>query len=230
LSGVDIPFVAAFSYLGFTLTPTASTFTKHITERRVKAVVTMVAIPDLRKLSLNTAVRLFTLKIAPVAAYGITVIWNYLKPSDLDVLNGVKATFLKRLLCLHKTTPSRLAFQIAGVPSFIEELRATYALSDTVAYQTFQLQQEVKMAEIDPDFYISPAMIGDGWKNSMSTDRHIICRKSAHGFHHRFCARREYHTADERCLCRQCGLPCTQYHYNRCTNNAFTSLRALAEG
>jgi hypothetical protein len=223
-----VPFVTEFNYLGVILTPSASTFTKHIAERRARAIVNMALIPDLKKISLNTASSLFSLKIAPVAAYGILAIWSHLRLSDLNMLNGIKAIFLKRALGLHKTALNRIAYQIADTPSFIEDLVKTHSLPATAAYREFLAEQELKLAELDPDFYKTPALTCDQWKAPQMSKRHIYCRTSAHGFHHKFCRRQDYHLANTDCLCRLCDQHCAQYHFMECTQSPFHTIEGLA--
>ena len=60
------------------------TFSKHIEDRAVRAMKATVEINKLNLLSIATALRLFTIKVAPIATYGIQLIWNHLKYSNLE--------------------------------------------------------------------------------------------------------------------------------------------------
>jgi hypothetical protein len=130
----EVEFVSSISYLGFTIGYTATSFTRHVKERRSKAVSSIYTLPDLRKLSLNVALEVFRLKIAPSAAYGIRQIWRSLSLADLQIIDGVKTLFLKRLLGVSKFSSNTLVYLIASTPTLIEELRETYGLEMTPAY------------------------------------------------------------------------------------------------
>jgi len=91
LEGNALKYVSAFVYLGVTLTPTGTSFSRHIRDRVRKAQLAMATIKTPQKLSIRTALQLFSLKIAPTAAYGIQAIWRWLSKSDLERLESVKA-------------------------------------------------------------------------------------------------------------------------------------------
>ncbi|KAJ4425318.1 hypothetical protein ANN_29065 [Periplaneta americana] len=54
------------------------------------------------------------------------------------------------------------------------------------------------------------------WKKPNFELRHVFTRTAAHGFHHRICAKRGYHSASEQCICTLCGHSCSQYHILTC--------------
>jgi hypothetical protein len=47
-------------------------------------------------------------------------IWDHLTVNDLTTLENVKATYLKRALCLSRFTASRLAYTMAREPFIVE--------------------------------------------------------------------------------------------------------------
>jgi hypothetical protein len=98
IDGRTIPFVSSFVYLGVTFTVSASTFTRHVQDRRDKAIAAIRLLPSLRPLSLNTALGLFVCKIAPMATYGIPQCWSLLKLSDFKAIDSVLMCFLRRVL------------------------------------------------------------------------------------------------------------------------------------
>jgi len=51
---------------------------------------------DLKKLSIHCAKKLFNLKFAPMASYGIELIWQFLKVSDFEKLEKVKSRYFKK--------------------------------------------------------------------------------------------------------------------------------------
>ena len=56
-------------------------------------------------MSLQTALKLFQLKIVP---YGLENVWAHLTYQNLTDLEKIKSTYLKRALGLSKYTPSRI--------------------------------------------------------------------------------------------------------------------------
>jgi Reverse transcriptase (RNA-dependent DNA polymerase) len=71
VAGETIAFVKSFPYLGIYFQRDCKNFTAHIAERKKNSILAM---NDLRKLSLNCAKKLFKIKFAPMASYGIEVI------------------------------------------------------------------------------------------------------------------------------------------------------------
>ena len=206
VSGKSIEFVNHFPYLGIELSFTAISFTHHVQERKRKALVAITAMRSIDMLSLGTALKLFQLKIAPMASYGMQVTWPHLTIRNLEEMDKIKATFLKRCLKVAKTTRSRLAYALCREPSFIEDLRNTFNLDDTPAYNEFVEQHRQKQAEISDAFRQSPAMVQDWWQQPEQTTRHVITRFSCHGFHHLICQERSYHEAGGgMCICTLCG-------------------------
>jgi hypothetical protein len=228
LHGTDIPFVSKFCYLGFTISSSAKSFAEHVRSRKVKAITAIATIPDLRKLSVATGLKLFSLKIAPIASYGIRVTWCYLKLADLINLDAVKTAFLRRLLGLHGQSRSRLVYLISDTPTFIEELVQTFRLPYTPALHDFLRQQEQKFAEVDPNIYTTPALSSNAWRAPLMDARHAICRHALHGFHHLFCTNRAFHSPDDSCSCQFCHQSCEQYHSTVCLQSPYTSLLNMA--
>ena len=74
------------------------------------------AIGYINRLSLETSKQLFIAKVIPILTYGIQITWSYLKKKDLELLEKVKATFLKRALGVSKTTPSRMVYELEREP------------------------------------------------------------------------------------------------------------------
>jgi hypothetical protein len=78
--------------------------------------------------STDTEVALFNLKISPVATYGIQLIWQDLMEKNLKKPGSTKAMFLKRVLCISKYVPTRLAYALAGTTFFTEDIAKAYNL------------------------------------------------------------------------------------------------------
>ena len=128
LNGNEIKYVNQFTYLGITLSSRGTAFGRHIEERSRKAIVAFASIPSPQKLSLATAQQLFNLKLAPIASYGIQLVWKFLGARDFERLNSTKAAFLKRVLGLHRCSRNRLAYSMCGTSSLSAELRDTFNL------------------------------------------------------------------------------------------------------
>ena len=91
-------FESRADYLGLIITQSGRNFSWHIRKRVEKAIACIYALKSLKSLSLNTAKSLFEIKIAPVATYGLSEIWEHLKTSDFILLDKVKASYLKRVV------------------------------------------------------------------------------------------------------------------------------------
>jgi hypothetical protein len=101
-NNVQLELISSFKYLGITFQQSGATFTMHIKEKYKSAIAASYTIGGLNLLSIDTAIKLFYIKIAPIASYGITIIWLYLKHSDFKILESVKSMYLKRVLSVSK--------------------------------------------------------------------------------------------------------------------------------
>ena len=193
-----------FNYLGVRLQSTRSSFRIHIKEKAIAAIRGLQDISRPERLDLKTALSLFAAKIVPIASYGIEIIWQHLTISDLTALERVKASFLKRTLGVAKSTPSRLVYEMAREPFLIEELKFRYDLPYTSAAEKHLTNRKEKRADIWEDFYTTEAMTSGNWTAANYELRHLATRFAVHGFHHRICATKTFHTPSEKCLCELC--------------------------
>src|SRR6266481_10763 len=83
LNGTELNFVNSFTYLGITLSSSGFSFEEHLRIRTRKSIMAISSIRNPRTLSIETALKLFALKIAPIACYGIQVIWEHLSLANL---------------------------------------------------------------------------------------------------------------------------------------------------
>ena len=225
-----IEYVTEFKELGIILQTKAKSVTSHVKDRRGSAIAAIAGIPKLNLLSIDTALKLFDLKIAAIASYGIELIWPLLKESDLMLLESVKAAYLKRMLCLYKKVQSRHVYLLAQTNYFVTELKERFSLSDTPHYQKFLESQQKKVGEIDKEFYNTSAMIVTTWTQPEQKDRHVFTRYAVHGFHYLLCNNMEYHTASmDSCKCKLCGHDCSTYHMKSCTSSNLKSLSEYAK-
>ena len=225
LSGRPLPFVNSFPYLGLTLTPNMKSFTAHVNERCRKALIAMASIRTPRLLSTETALKLFAIKVAPTATYGIQIVWKHLTCANLETLNRTKAAFLKRILGLHASSRNRIAYLLLSSPLFIEDIQKQFDLPTTEQFRKCIAQWEHKMDEIEPEFHETGAMVDKTWQGPNRTNRHLITRFAAHGFHHQICRNTVYHEPNEQCRCATCDQPCERYHAKHCRSSL--SLRQL---
>ena len=211
-----LAYVNHFRYLGVTLPANWRSFSAHVVDRCRRAQLAINSIKNPQLLSLQTALHLFDMKVGPTASYGIEVIWEKLTLANLEMINKVKACFLKRTLGLHASTKSRIAFLIAGSPLLIEDLVRRYKLPATETYDEWIKSWETKLAEVDPQIFNTTAMTSDDWKGPGRVTRHLVARFAAHGFHHRLCTTDGFHELSERCRCSRCFERCHLYHAAEC--------------
>jgi hypothetical protein len=173
--------------------------------------------------------RLFELKIAPCATYGIRGIWENLSERNLEDLERVKACYIKRTLGVAKNSKNRLVYLLAEESTMIEKTVRTLGLRHTEAYKEFLVKWEEKLADINVEFLESKAMKENEWKKPLYERRHMVCREAVHGFHHIYCTRLTFHEETENCRCRYCGQHCEQYHARRCTEQVDATTGDITE-
>lgn len=214
LKHTTIKNVQNVKYLGITLQTQGTVFTLHIKDRMTAAIKAIHSIKDLHRLSLDTALTLFKLKIMPILTYGIEIIWDHLKKANLKDLEKVKGVFLKKALCLSKYTATRLVYIIARVPFLVEELRQN--MPYTEAYGALLKELQDKREEVWEDFYATDVMTTTEWRRADYELRHVTTRLAVHGFHHRLCSTEKYHSPNQQCQCKLCGKKCHRYHVLAC--------------
>jgi hypothetical protein len=217
----QLEFVSSFKYLGITFQQSGTTFTMHIKEKYKSAIAASYTIGGLNLLSIDTAIKLFYIKIAPIASYGITIIWPYLKHSDFRILESVKSMYLKRVLSVSKYSRNRLVYQLCDCQYFVTFLKTQFNLCSTPAYESFIIECNNKVAEIDPCFYQTPAFLNQSWKKPHFNKRHTFTRYSMHGFHHLICVTERYHEFNQlACKCKLCNENMNSiYHFQTCTRH-----------
>ena len=206
--------VNSFKYLGMTLQTTARSFRIHIKSRAAAATKAMFDIKAISRLSLKTAMALFVAKIVPIATYGIDLIWEKLSLKDLMTLEAVKSRFLKAALGVSKHTKSRLVYELAREPFFIEDLRMM--LPSTDSSNRLLQEREKKRREIWLDFYTTEAMTNRSWTNTNQDLRHLVNSIAVHGYHHKICKIKSFHDPGSNCACELCDQPCDRYHVTNC--------------
>ena len=213
---VKLTYVNSFEYLGVTLSCTMKSFSAHIMKRCAKALSEVHATKNPTALSIETALKIFAIKVAPMILYGIDLIWEHMSVNDMERMDKVKAAYLKRCLGLNKSARNRLVFQLAGAPYLVEETQRTRRLPRTQAFEDYVGKQERKLAMVNPKFYGTVAMTTNEWKEHSRENRHLVTRSAVHGFHGALCVRDDYHEPDGSCFCVWCGRDCPLYHGAEC--------------
>ena len=157
-----------------------------------------------RHLSVDAALKLFDLKLEPIACYGIEHVWPALTCTSLRALDSVKAAYLKRTLGVSRLTRSRLIYLMTDTQPLSVDLFKTGQFDRTEAYTRHVEELNRKQIEVPVDFFGTPAMTTETWKESHSDTRHAITRYSSHGFHHIICKTKHFREASEQCICKQC--------------------------
>ncbi|PSN45906.1 hypothetical protein C0J52_20521 [Blattella germanica] len=94
-------------------------------------------------------------------------------------LEAVKSRFLKAALGVSKHTKSRLVYELAREPFFIEDLRMR--LPSTDSSNRLLQEREKKRREIWLDFYTIEAMTNRTWTNTNQDLRHLVNSIAVHG-------------------------------------------------
>jgi hypothetical protein len=219
MAGSVLERVVRFEYLGVTVTPSLESFRVHLETRAAKAVAASFSIASPYLLSLKCALELYSMSVEPVLCYGLEVVWKSLTARQMSVLDSVKARFLKRVMGVSKYTRNRLMFIICQCPTGAEAARERMQLEFTRQYEEYQDTQFGKLTEIDEDIFGEPLTLLDAHLMPLAKSRHVMARLAVHGFHANFCTRESFHYAEEMCVCRLCGLHCSQYHSLSCALN-----------
>ena len=221
-AGQTLTTVGSFRYLGITLQSAGTSYRIHIRERAASAIKGIYDIQNPTRISIETAMLLFHAKITPTLTYGIQLIWEQLTLTDLQTLERVKARFLKRILGIAKTAPSRLAYMLARETFLIEDIRYNLLLPSTPQAEEHLRRRRQKREEIWPEFFTTEAMLNRKWSGPNQELRSAITRLSIHGFHHKLCSKSYYHEPTEDCRCKLCGEECERYHFNICAKRVNT--------
>lgn len=217
-----------YCYLGVTFQTTGTTFTIHIERRINKAISEIYRLNDLKLLSISSALKLFYLKISPIIEYCFSSIFEHLTTSNLHRVDFILFTFLKIICTVSSNSRNRLLLLICDTPTLINVLIKKYNLPETEPYKQYLQNLTEKLSQVEGDFFETPAMTQERWKEPLNENRHIITRHAMHGFHHKICGNKTFHTANDTCTCILCGLKANQYHLLTCTANT-TPLREFAE-
>jgi len=226
INGRPLEIVNNFSYLGVVLTPRLC-FSRHIDEKKIKATSQIMLLGKLTDVDLKTAMNIFRIKIQPILVYCLKELAPYLSVEDLKKLDIVKARYLKRVLGLAANTSATLTFEICGERTLVEDLMINKFPFNTNVLSVYQkFREERNLRFVISNYTEGPAFTGTKWKNSHQVNRAIICRITAHGFHHYLCLKGSCFDIDE-CVCKWCGeCDINRYHLLYCKYLDHDSLTA----
>ena len=211
----DIEIVSFYDYLGVTLTPSLC-FTKHIQRRKIKAMTAIGSLSELSLTSVDTALKIFDLKIKPILIYGIDSISSCLTLQQMKSLDSVKSIFLKKALCISKFSSSTLTFRLCETKPLCLELEKRHQFDPETWNAYLKFREEREKNFVVQGYSEGPGFVTNAWKRSNQRYRHVITRTTAHGFHHLLCLRQDYHVIDHNCFCKYCFNNLTLYHFMTC--------------
>ena len=218
--GENIEIINEYEYLGVIFQPQL-TFTKHISAKKRKAYSAIGCLGHhLQLTSIKTGMKIFRMKIAPIITYALRETAPYLKIASLKEIDRVKTTFIKRLLCIHKSASSTLALKVVSEPTFIEELLNERNPPD-FQNQTLQQYRQYRL-DRENNFEAEQYVRGLGfvfsvWKKHQQSNRHVITRTTVHGFHHKLCTTKTFHSPTLTCICYLCSSSAAdRYHILEC--------------
>ena len=214
-----------FKYLGITMQVTGTTFSVHLKERLAAALRSIGDIRHLQRMSINTAMELFRVKVLPSLTYGIDVIWEYLSCKQLQELESLKPRYLKRVLGVSKYALSRYAYVLARETFLVEDLRLQMLLPATPACEELLRELRKKRDSISESFYNTDAMVNTEWMRAEYELRHVVTRFAIHGFHHRICTTKSFHQACQECICVLCSEQCHIYHALECKKRSVSLIK-----
>ena len=188
-----------YEYLGITL-QSSWTFTSHIRKKRAKALAASFAIKGLRDLSIDGAKKFFSVMVEPIITYGIEAFWEDLSVKHLELIDCCMFDFYKKVLGIHRSTRNRLVLLMLNLPLLTESLVRKGRVPTTPNFNSYLGHVHQKMTDVECDFFLSPAMTQENWRRAKQENRHLICRSSVHGFHHKFCCQNRSST----CICNFC--------------------------
>ena len=214
--GSEVEIVPSYEYLGV-IFQTKLSFSQHIKTKKRKALAVIASLNDLNKTSLKTAMKIFCMKILPLLTYGMEVISPSLTSSNLEDLDRIKAAFLKKALCLHKSASSTVAHELASTGSLSEDLKEKGFLFNEDEWKHYQRKKEERaLRHCSHQFHMAPAFQFDDWKKQNFSTRHFYTRASDHGFHFKLCQFYKCHDPNDDCVCIFCNQKAGKYHLIEC--------------
>lgn len=158
------------------------------------------------------------MKVAPVASYGIQLFWQELNITQMRKLERVKTHYLKITLGASKYSKNRFIYLLTGEKPFIMDVQERHHLEETESYKRFKMEHEAMIQSLPTNFYSSPGMKSNSWKQILAQNRRKVVNFSINGYHHIICLNNQYHEPSSSCICKLCHKDCSNvYHYDQCS-------------
>ena len=178
------------------------TFTEHIVKKKRKALGVIASLKELPLVSLDTAIRIYDMKVLPTVTYLIDLITPCMTLSQMRELDKVKASFVKKALGLHRSASSTLSLEIFSTGTMCEDLKRKNYVFDGETWKRYELEREEKLINLCIDNFTDGLCFNfDEWRLAGQKTRHFYIRFTAHGFHHRLCKFKDCYEAIDNCIC-----------------------------
>ena len=167
-------------------------------------------IGDRYGLSIETAIKLFELKLLPQVSYGLGRLREHLTIANFRTLEKSFTVFVKRTL---RSSKSRYVYLMADTIPMVETIRARVKGRRTQAFEGFIFSWKEKTSQARVELSGDPILIQRSLRDGPANQRrHIFTRYLAHGYNGHLRQERNSHQAENTCVCRHCGLVCTRNH------------------
>jgi hypothetical protein len=211
--GKELQITGSYTYLGLTI-QTSLSFGQHIARKKAAGLSAVGSLKHLQKLSIQTILQIYHMKIIPVVNYGLDVAAPLMTLQNLREIDKVKSALLKAALGLHRSASSTLAHELFGTPTLSWDLKNTNHQFDETVWQSYlDYREERNVNFVAENFTEGPAFTTTAWKNAYFTTRHILTRATAHGFHHLLCQAEFYHNPLPSCICKYCISPASNRNH-----------------
>mgnify|MGYP005803606199 CR=1 FL=1 len=161
--------------------------------------------------------KVFKVKIKPIATYGIQLTAPHLTKANLLQLDIVKSKYLKKALALPMATNNDLVYNLCDTKRLCEELKESGIQFNEKAYDEYQEEVEEKKRLEAQRERNRLAFEDDTWKG-VNQPRHFMVGYTAHGFHWCLCTDTSYHERSEDCICAECFESADQVdHLEKCS-------------
>ncbi|CAG0900082.1 unnamed protein product, partial [Cyprideis torosa] len=213
----QVEFVKAHEYLGLTL-QSRLTFTEHILKKKRKALIVIATLRNLPLVSIDTAMRIYRMKIQPIVTYLLDLLSPGLTCKQMEELDRVKAAFVKRALGVHRNASATLALEIVGTGTLCEDLARQGYVFDEQVWRNYKEKREEKLLQLSIEqYHRAPCFQFNEWRKASQKTRSIYTRASIHGFHHKICKYLNCYEIGPDCCCVLCdGKILTKYHIIHC--------------
>ncbi|CAG0882141.1 unnamed protein product [Cyprideis torosa] len=121
-NGEQLTMCSTYDYLGVTFQPSL-TFSKHLLRRKASALAATGSLKHLHLVSIPTALKIFQMKIKPMATYGFDSIAPYMNAQQLIEIDRVKTIFLKKALRISRRESATLALHLCDTTTLAIDLK-----------------------------------------------------------------------------------------------------------